>query len=126
MVLAGCQKPTPGVTLQSGKRVVRADATAYVRDGKQIRSDGAVKVLLAYPGSRVGIDVDGSIAEKNWSVHITSRGSGATTFDSPNLSGSYHYYFEVGSETTDVVVSQIGADGSPTGLWAFSVQPTLR
>jgi hypothetical protein len=125
-LLTGCQKPTPGVTLQAGSRVVRADATAYVRDGKQVRSDGAVKVLQTYPGSQVGIDVDRSIADHNWSVHITTRSSGATTFDSPNLRGTYHYFFEVGSQTTDVVVSQLGADGSPVGLWAFSVQPTLR
>ncbi len=126
LILAGCQQPTPGVTLQSGSRVVRDDATAYIRGGKELRGAGAVKVLTVRAGASVGIDVDRSIADHGWSVHITTRASTQTTLDSPTLSGQRHFSFNVGSTTTDVVVSQLGADGSPQGLWAFTIQPTLQ
>ena len=126
LVLAGCQQPTPGVTLQSGSRVVRDDATAYLRDGKEVRGSGAVKVLTVRAGASVGIDVDRSIADRGWSVHITARTSDRSTLDSPLLKGQHHFTFDVGSTATDVVVSQVGADGSPQGLWAFTIQPTLQ
>ncbi len=125
-LLSACQKPTPGVTLQSGSRVVRADATLYVRDGKQTRSSGAVKVLKVRPGALVGIDVDGQLADHGWAVHITPRQTDATTLDSANLKGQHHFSFTVGSVATDIVVSEAGSGGSPAGLWAFQLQPTLQ
>ena len=125
LTLAACQQPTPGVTLQSGSRVVRADAAAYIRGGKEVRGSGAVKVLTVRAGASVGIDVDRSIADHGWSVHITTRGSTQSTLDSPLLKGQHHFSFDVGSASTDVVVSQLGADGSPQGIWAFTIQPTL-
>ena len=126
LTLAGCRQPTPGVTLQSGSRVVRDDATAYIRGGKEVRGSGAVKVLAVRAGASVGIDVDRSIADHGWSVHITARTSSQSTLDSPVLRGQHHFSFDVGSTATDVVVSQLGADGSPQGLWAFTIQPTLQ
>jgi hypothetical protein len=125
LLLAGCQQPTPGVTLQSGSRVVRDDATAYIRGGKEVRGSGAVKVLTTRAGDLVGIDVDRSIADRGWSVHITANGANQTTLNSPSLKGLHHFSFNVGSATTDVVVSELAADGSPQGLWAFTIQPTL-
>ena len=125
-VLAGCTKPTPGVTLQSGSRSVRAEATAYVRDGHEVRSGGAITVLRTFPGSDVGVDVDRSIADRGWSVHIVTRGTDSSTFDSANLKGSHHYSFVVGGAPTDVVISQLNADNSPSGLWTFTIAPTLQ
>ncbi len=125
LVLAACSKPTPGVTLQSGTRSVRAEATLYIRDGKQVHSSAEVTVLRTHPGQTVGIDVDRDLAAKGWQVHITTGTSGSSVFNSGVLK-SHHYSFEVGAQATDVVVSEIGSTGTPTGLWAFSVQPTLQ
>jgi hypothetical protein len=124
-MVAGCQQPTPGVTIQAGSRVVRDAATLYVRDGKQVRGSGAVKVLTLRPGAQVGIDVDRSIADRGWSVHITSRADN-TTLNSPILKGQHHFAFNVGSSATDVVISEVGSTDLPTGLWAFALQPTLQ
>lgn len=125
-VLAGCQQPTPGVTLQSGSRVVRSSATLYVRDGKRVTGKQPVKVLAVHPGALVGIDVDRALAAKGWSVHITSGTSSSSTLNSPVFHGQQHFSFNVGSAATDVVVSEQGSGSTPTGLWAFSLQPTLQ
>ncbi len=124
-VLAGCQKPTPGVTVQSGSRVVRASAAVYERGGKQITGSRGVKVLKVHPGAVVNIDVDQSIADKGWSVHITTGASSSGTVNSPVLHQP-HFSFDVGSASSDVVVSQQGSGSTPGGLWAFTLQPTLQ
>jgi hypothetical protein len=125
-VLTACQKPTPGVTLQSGSRVVRSSATVYVRDGKQINGSRAVKALAVHPGALVNIDVDRSLAKKGWSVHITTGSDGSSTLNSSVFHGQQHFSFSVGSATTDVVISEQGAGTTPAGLWAFTLQPTLQ
>ena len=125
LILAACTKPTPGVTLQSGTRSVRAEATVYFRDGKEVRNSPEVTVLRTHPGQTVGIDVDRELAAKGWQVHITTGTGGSSVFNSGILK-SHHYSFEVGAQATDVVVSEVGSTGTPTGLWAFSVQPTLQ
>lgn len=127
LVLTACEKPTPSVTLQSGSRSVHDESTAYIRDGKQSRGSGAAKVLKVRAGARVGIDVDSTIADHGWSVHITTPdpdGSGTATVDSPNLT-SHHFSFNVGSDTTQVVVSEVGEGATPKGLWFFTLQPSL-
>jgi hypothetical protein len=123
--LVGCQPPTPGVTLQSGTRVVRASATVYERGGKQISGTRAVKVLKVHPGALVNIDVDRSLADKGWSFHITSGTSSSDTVNSPVLHVS-HLSFNFGSATSDVVISKQGTGSTPGGLWAFTLQPTLQ
>lgn len=129
VLIAGCAKPTPGVTLQSGARVVRSSATVYLQDGTQIRGSGSVKVLRARAGASVGIDVDHAIAARGWSVHITTRTTDPTTLpttlDSSVLTGQHHFAFDIGSATTDIVVSELGTGTIPQGLWLFSIQPTL-
>ena len=125
VVLAACTKPSPGVTLQSGTKSVRAEATYYERDGKQVRTSDEVTVLKTHPGSTVGVDVDRDLAAKGWQVHITTGTDGANVFNSGVLK-NHHYSFEVGATVTEVVISELGGSGRPTGLWAFQIQPTLQ
>lgn len=122
--LAGCQKPTPAVTLQSGSRAVRATATVYVRGGKQITASHGVKVLKVHPGDHVNIDVDKSIASKGWSATITSGTSKSDTVTTPVLH-LQHFSFDAGSAASDVVIAQKGSGSSPSGLWAFTLSPVL-
>ncbi len=124
-VLAGCQKPAPGVTLQSGSRVVRAGAAVYERGGKQVPGTREVKVLKVHPGAVVNIDVDRSLAHKGWTVHITTGSSGSDTVNSPVLH-QQHFSFNAGSANSDVVISQQGTARSPSGLWAVTLQPSLQ
>jgi hypothetical protein len=124
-VLVGCQKPAPGVSLQSGSRVVRASAAVFERGGKQVTGTREVKVLKVHPGAVVNIDVDRSLAHKGWTVHITTGSSGSDTVNSPVLH-QQHFSFNAGSANSDVVISQQGTGRSPSGLWAFTLQPSLQ
>jgi hypothetical protein len=129
LILTGCQQPTPSVTVQTGPRSVHDEATAYVRDGKQVRGSSSAKVLKARPGALVGIDVDSTIADHGWSVHITTPGTTANTTatqDSATLSGQHHFSFNVGAVTTQIVISEVGSGSAPQGLWFFTIQPTLQ
>ena len=129
LILTGCQQPTPSVTVQSGSRSVHDEATAYVRDGKQVRSSTSAKVLRVRPGALVGIDVDGGIADSGWQVHITTQtGTGSTTStqDSATLRDQHHFSFNVGSSITQIVISESGTGTTPQGLWLFTLQPTLN
>jgi hypothetical protein len=129
LILTGCQQPTPSVTMQSGPRSVHDEATAYVRDGKQVRGSTSAKVLRVRPGALVGIDVDSSIADTGWQVHITTpTGTGSTTStqDSAVLRGQHHFSFNVGAVTTQIVISEAGSGTDPQGLWFFTLQPTLN
>lgn len=73
LVLSACAKPTPGVTLVSGKKSVYTEATNYC-DGKVLTSvTDCVKrdrptVLPARQGDQVGIDVDRTLAKHGWFV----------------------------------------------------------
>jgi hypothetical protein len=129
LIFTACQQPTPLVTIQSGARSVHDEATAYVRNGKEVRGSTSAKVLSVRPGALVGIDVDGKIADHGWSVHITTPGTktGTTsTVDSSTLAGQHHFSFNVGSGTTQLVISENGTGASPQGLWFFTLQPTLN
>jgi 3D (Asp-Asp-Asp) domain-containing protein len=129
LLVTSCQRPTPSVTLQSGSRSMHAEATAYVRDGRQTRGSTSSKVLLVRPGALVGIDVDGSIADAGWQVHITTpTGTGSTTStqDSSTLKGQHHFAFNVGAVTTQIVISELGSGSTPKGLWFFTLQPSLN
>jgi hypothetical protein len=124
VALVACQKPTPGVTLQSGSRAVRASATVYERGGRQITGSHAVKVLKVHPGDHVNVDVDKSLADKGWSVTITSGTSKNDTVTTPVLH-QQNFSFGAGSATSDVVISERGSGTTPSGLWAFTLQPIL-
>jgi hypothetical protein len=101
----------------------------YIRNGKQVRGSDAAKVLRVRPGALVGIDVDGTIADHGWSVHITTPGTttgSTTTVDSATLRGQHHFSFNVSGSTTQIVISEVGDGTTPQGLWFFTLQPTLN
>lgn len=69
-VLAGCDKPTPQVTVQSGNKVVTTEARRYQRDGKVQTFQRSVPSLPVHEGDRVAIDVPASLAENGWIVAV--------------------------------------------------------
>ncbi|WP_242605460.1 YgdI/YgdR family lipoprotein [Frankia sp. Cppng1_Ct_nod] len=67
LVLAGCDRPTPLVTIQSGRNFVQAHAAQYDRDGAVIKDAGyQPPVLRAVPGDSVNIDVPKSVADNGY------------------------------------------------------------
>jgi hypothetical protein len=80
LTLAGCQKPTPGVTLVNAGSSVHSEAVQFCRDGKFLTkvngnecpgTGKAVTVLRARQDDRVGVDVDRALTKTGWYVFDT-------------------------------------------------------
>jgi hypothetical protein len=74
--LAGCQKPSPGVTLVSHGSTVHFQAAAYCRDAKVLvvgdecpGTGPQVKVFRVRQGDSVGVDVDRTLAQHSWYLY---------------------------------------------------------
>lgn len=87
LVLAGCEKPNPGVTVWSGtnsehvealcwqhREVGGLSATDCAESVLQAASQGQnITPLAVTPGDVVGVSVDPIVAENGWSVQISGR-----------------------------------------------------
>lgn len=87
LVLAGCEKPNPGVTVWSGtsSEHVQALCWAHAEDASLGARDCAEDVLArasegegiatidVSPGDTVGISVDQVVADNGWSVQIAGQ-----------------------------------------------------
>jgi hypothetical protein len=72
-VLAGCDKPIPKITLQSGSTSTQIDAQTYCFDVNnpkkcRIRTEGGVGSIHAPEGGTILIDVPRSVADHTWSA----------------------------------------------------------
>lgn len=70
LVLAGCAKPTPRITVQSGATVVTTEATRYQRGGTVKTFQRSVPSLPVHEGDRVALDVPASLAHDGWIVLV--------------------------------------------------------
>jgi hypothetical protein len=74
--LAGCQKPSAGITLVSDRTSVHFEAQEFCRDGKVlVRGDecpgtgpSSPQLFTVRQGAEVGIDVDKKLADSGWYV----------------------------------------------------------
>lgn len=74
--LAGCQKPSAGVTLVSDGNSVHAQASEYCRDGKVLvrgnecpGTGPQLTVFRVDQGGSVGVDVDKKLTESGWYIY---------------------------------------------------------
>jgi hypothetical protein len=122
LLLAGCTKPIPAVTIQSGDTTLRSEALQYVLDGKTVGNRKGPKVLSVRAGEVVNISVDRAIAQSGWVVVLDRRPY------SPILSNDEHHYsFQAPplSGTNEVALSiyqQPPNGGVATGLWLFTLR----
>lgn len=138
--LAGCEKPTPIVTLYSGDRSVYDEAFSYCFSSqdpaKQPGTDGACryatsdgrtpKVLKVRPGDEVTVDVDKDLADKGWFVAL--RGAGGQTSRLATQSGhvtSFQPDFtQSPTITLEVQKLESASDNAkPVGVWQFAIVP---
>ena len=138
MLLAGCEKPDPGVTAWSGTTSVRADAVCWQPQGNAALGTGdcaqdilnaasqgeGLQTLDVRPGDTVGISVDPVIADSGWSVQV-----GTQTLVS-NLTETYFRFTfpELGVDLTGPgLVMQVIANARPSGTrghWFVHLQPS--
>lgn len=137
LLLAGCEKPDPGVTAWSGTSSVRAEAVCWQPDGNAALGTGdcaqdvlnaagqgeGVPTLDVAPGATVGISVDPVVADNGWSVQI-----GTQTLVSDLTETYFRFTFpETGVDRTGTgFVMQVVASAQPTGTrghWFFRLVP---
>ena len=129
VALAGCgdlEKPTPGVSVFSGSDTIRLEAASYCAEDGSSCEPKPVKLtrLSVAPGDTIGISVDSDIAERGW--YLATRNQ----VISRRIEGHY-YKFAVGAEqfsqsdalNLQVVTLPGEQAGSPSGVWAFTLEP---
>lgn len=137
--LAGCEKPTPLVTVYSGATSLYDHAFVYCFEGqdpaKEPGTPGACrfdtegrtqKVLEVEPGDSVLVDVDRELADTGWFVALRPREGEAQRLATqnehvtrfvPDFNRSGTYILEVRK------LENPRDDAQPTGLWQFALVP---
>lgn len=122
LLTAGCTKPTPAVTIQSGRTTVRSEAIQYQRDGKPVISRSGAKALTVRPGDYLNISVDRETANAGWVVLLGGQKV------SPLLINDQHAFsfqvpgFSGGSDATLAIFQQPPNGGPAAGSWLFTLR----
>jgi|SRR3954454_6199615 hypothetical protein len=125
LLLAGCTKPTPTITIQSGDTSLRSEALQYQLDGKTVGSNKGPKVLTVRPGDVVNISVDRPIARAGWVVLLGGQKI------SPILGADQHHYsfqapgFAGGTEAPLAIFQQPPNGGPAAGSWLFTLRQEI-
>lgn len=134
VLLAGCEKPTPYVTVTAAGNSVHAEASTYAVNGNLARYPRAVPVVPVKSGQLVGVDVDRSIAKGQWVVSLddpqtnspvpfaTGENSHFESFYAPQLAA------QRGGGTRDLTLrvsvtrSETGRTDDRAGQWLFTLR----
>ena len=128
LVLSGCEKPVPGVSVFSGSHVARAEAVCWAReDGGTVSQEQCSTTTAASlgvaPGRTIGISVDKKVADAGWRPAI------GTQYLVPRTLHDTYYRFAVGEQDLsaagglDLRVVAVDDEGANTrGLWVFKLE----
>lgn len=138
LVLAGCEKPNPGVTVWSGTNSEHEQALCWQPDERAVlgprdcaqdvlekagAGEGIPRIELA-PGDVVGISVDPVVADSGWNVQISGQAIASGLTDT-----YFRFTFPEGPnvDTTGTGYTlQVIATAQPTGsrgYWFFQLVP---
>lgn len=119
LTISGCEKPTPLVTVQSGRTYVSSEAVLYVRDGQTVTQNQTQQTLYTRDGATVQVSVAKDIADRGWLVRQGDNVIVSTTHDHAAT------FVASGLTSTPVVLSLLTAptDSGPraSGLWVFKL-----
>lgn len=126
-LLAGCEKPAPGISVFSGTNSVRATAQCWSFTGDPLSADECARDIISgtelggapsLPVSAenvVGISVDPVIAERGWVPAI----SGQRLLNEPTTETYFRFTFPSGQLPEAGLGLQViaGQDGDLQGVW---------
>jgi len=136
LLLAGCEKPYPGVTVWSGTSSEHSPALCWqpaevggltpeqcAADVLETAGAGqGIPILEVAPGDTVGISVDPVVAEGGWSVQIAGQGLAS------NLTETYYRFTfpeQVATEGPGYTLQVLAAakPNGQRGYWFFQLVP---
>jgi hypothetical protein len=136
LVLAGCEKPYPGVTVWSGTSSEHSEALCWqpkelggltpkecAQDVLETAGSGqGIDVLEVAPGATVGVSVDPVVAEGGWSLQIAGQ-----TLASGLTDTYFRFTFpeQVATEGPGYTLQVIAAakPNGARGYWFFQLVP---
>lgn len=134
LALAGCEKPTPQVTVFSGTSSVQDQAVCYAREDEPPvdvqqclagAGEDGVRSLDVIPGRTLGISVDVPVAEQQWIVLL----DGQQFTQRPITDSTYRRFLvsdEFGAQGPALLqVRELGGDAEEVrGVWLFRLDAT--
>lgn len=129
-LLAGCEKPTPLVTIQSRDRVVHSEALCWQREAagpqncsaenQAARGQSALETLPVRANEPVLINVDPELEETGWTASL----DGVPIVAEPLSTSSYRFDMpldQLRRNPTLRVQAAGAADAPARGEWAFRI-----
>lgn len=130
-LLTGCEKPAPIVTVVSGAQSVYTEASVFCFDEGQTLDSGScaqragdVTEVTVRPGERVGIDVDGELADRGWQLVIADPQDPQRTQASGTITDHYFPFTAPGIAPGGqllLTVRTVDAQDASTGEWQFAL-----
>lgn len=131
LLLSGCEKPAPGVSVFSGTSTEWREAVCWAFDAEALEPGDCAQELLTeasardvvaripiVPGDTIGISVDPKVADAGWTPVIGQQRLTSTPLDTTYYRFTYPDLQEV---PADGVLLQIvaGRGESTKGIWVF-------
>jgi len=127
LALAGCEKPTPGVTVAAGTNSVHIESTVYCHEGQSAEAQNCEEhvdrfgLVRVKQGQAVMIDVDKDIAENGWKLVDTDANAQSNPIDehffsyTPDFANGPIVHLEVRS------LERPTTGARTTGVWKFQL-----
>lgn len=132
ILLTGCERPAPIVTVVSGTHSDWKEADVFCFEEQSFedgdcaqRADGPVEIPVT-PGERVGVDVGKGVVERGWFIELAGTGEPQR---SEVFEDKHYFAFTapgIGPEGATLTVRTLGAageQGPPSGEWVFRLVP---
>ncbi len=121
VLLVGCDKPAPGVTIVSQGQSVRAEAARYTFNGKARTYSRPNVTLSVREGAVLGIDVDKQVADAGWAVKVGDQQVTDVLKDKHHTTVTVPPLGTSGAAT--LVVGEVPRAGQEaSGLWIFTLR----
>ena len=139
LLLAGCEQPTPIVSVVRGGDFEYAEASWWCFEGQDPESDecftedAPAPVIRVQPGEQVGVDVSKEVSDAAWQVALLPQGVDPAQAQEQAQSGPVqdgHYFAFTpqfnGPAPLELQVRSLASseEGAPvTGIWRFVLAP---
>ena len=136
LILTGCEKPAPAITVFAGTSSVTTEARCWAEGeaitpescpeislGEAVTGDAEADSLTIRPGAVVGVSVDPTIAEQGWTITL----NGSPILEETVTETYYRFTwptlnFQNAQLTLRVVSGQVS---QPQGLWRVDLNAEI-